>query len=61
MISAFALPVIHCLKVRVEKNCHVVYIQLFRPSGKLEMILIGVIGISTLYLYIFWREKKQYP
>ena len=58
IMSAFALPFILCLKVLIEINlpCHFVYIQLFLLSGKLEMISIDVIGISTLYLYIL--EEK---
>ena len=46
IISAFALHIILCLKIA----------QLFLLSGKLEVISIDVIGISTLYLYIL--EEK---
>ena len=38
------------------RYCHIMCIQLFLLSGKLEMIFIDVIGISTLYLYIL--EEK---
>ena len=57
-MSAFALHVILCVKVLIEINlpCYFVYIQLFLLSGKLEMVSIDVIGISTLYLYIL--EEK---
>ena len=51
-MSEFALHVILCVKVLIEINlpCHFVYIQLFLLNGKLEMVSIDVIGISTLYL-----------
>ena len=58
--SAFAIQVILCLKVQVEINlpCHVH--TAFFLSGKLEIIFIDVIGISTLYLY-FCRKNSSIP
>ena len=42
---------VYIQEVPSRSTCHVLYIQLFLLSGKLEMIFIDIIGISTLYLY----------
>ena len=52
------LHIILCLKVRVRINLPCLVHTAFCLSGKLEMIVIDVISISTLYLFILEENSS---